>query len=58
MKKLKKSLTDRRICGVCGGIAEYFDCDSTIIRIIMLCFMFCGYGFLAYFIAALLMPSE
>ncbi len=33
-KKLYKSLTDRKICGVCGGIANYFAIDATIIRLI------------------------
>ena len=32
-KKLYKSSTDKKILGVCGGIAEYFEVDSTIIRI-------------------------
>ena len=33
-KKLRKSNTDKKIFGVCGGIAEYFGIDSTIVRII------------------------
>lgn len=33
-KKLYKSLKDRKIAGVCGGIAEYFDIDSNVIRIL------------------------
>lgn len=33
-KKLYRSSTDKKISGVCGGIAEYFGIDSTIIRII------------------------
>lgn len=58
MKKLYKSSTDKKLCGVCGGIAEYFNIDSTLIRLawamLVLCF---GTGVLVYIIAALVMPS-
>ncbi|MDD6214011.1 MAG: PspC domain-containing protein [Firmicutes bacterium] len=58
MKKLYKSQTDRKICGVCGGIAEYFNIDSTIVRLIWAILVFCfGTGILAYIIAALVMPD-
>ena len=33
MKKLFRSSTDRKICGVCGGIPEYFNIDSTLVRL-------------------------
>lgn len=33
-KKLYKSADDRKICGVCGGIAEYFNVDSTLVRLL------------------------
>lgn len=33
-KKLYKSSTDKKISGVCGGIAEYFDIDPTLVRVI------------------------
>lgn len=57
-KKLYKSLTDRKLAGVCGGIAEYFDCDSTIVRLIVLVLFFCfGSGLLAYIIAAIVIPD-
>lgn len=39
-KRLTKSLYDKRICGICGGAAEYFDTDSTIIRVIFVIFAF------------------
>ncbi|MBR2883902.1 MAG: PspC domain-containing protein [Clostridia bacterium] len=58
-KKLYKSQTDRKICGVCGGIAEYFNIDSTIVRLIWAIFIFClGTGFLAYILAALVLPNQ
>ncbi len=58
MKKLYKSQTDRKICGVCGGIAEYLGIDSTIVRLIWVLFILCfGTGILAYFLFALVMPD-
>ena len=58
MKKLYKSQTDRKLCGVCGGIAEYFNIDSTIVRLIWAVLVICfGTGILAYIIAALVMPD-
>jgi len=61
-KKLYKSVKDRKITGVCGGIAEYLNIDSNIIRIIWLIFLFCaGTGLLAYIICALVLndnPNE
>ena len=58
-KKLCKSSKDKKICGVCGGIAEYFGIDSTIIRLIwVFLIVFYGSGLLAYFLAALVMPNE
>ncbi len=58
-KKLYKSRTDKKICGVCGGIAKYLEIDSTIVRLILVLSVFCaGVGVLAYFVAALVMPYE
>lgn len=58
-RKLYKSRTDRKICGVCGGIAEYFNIDSTIVRLIWALLVVCmGSGILAYFIAALILPES
>ena len=58
-KRLTKSRTDRKLCGVCGGLAEYLNIDPTIVRLIWVLLMFAaGTGFLAYIIAALIMPEE
>lgn len=58
MKKLYKSQMDKKLCGVCGGLAEYLNIDSTIIRLIWLLLVFVvGTGILAYIIAALVMPN-
>lgn len=58
MKKLYKSDVDRKLCGVCGGIAEYLGIDSTIVRLIwvVLVVLF-GTGILAYIISALVIPD-
>lgn len=59
MKRLYKSRTDRKIFGVCGGIAEYFGIDSTIVRLIAVILIFgFGTGVLAYLVAALVMSDE
>ena len=56
-KKLYKS-RERVLCGVCGGIAEYFNLDPTLIRVIWAVLVFCfGTGILAYIIAALIIPE-
>ena len=58
-KKLYRSRTDKKLCGVCGGLAKYFGIDSTIVRLaLVLCVLFAGFGILAYIIAALVMPEE
>ncbi|MBQ6722105.1 MAG: PspC domain-containing protein [Eubacteriales bacterium] len=59
MKKLCKSNTNKKICGVCGGIAEYLNADPTLIRLAFL--LVCalgGSGIMAYIIAALVMPES
>ena len=59
MKKLCKSNTNKKICGVCGGIAEYLNTDPTLIRLAFL--LVCalgGSGIMAYIIAALVMPES
>jgi len=58
-KKLYKSSTDKKILGVCGGIAEYFGVDSTIIRIVaVLLALSGGMGFLTYLILGFLVMSD
>lgn len=58
-KKIYRSESDRRIAGVCGGIGEYFDVDSTLIRLAFVFFVLAaGTGILAYVIAAIIMPNE
>ncbi len=59
MKKLYKSSTNSMLLGVCGGIAEYFGIDPTLVRLAWV--LFCclgGSGVLAYIICALIIPSR
>lgn len=58
-KKLYKSTHDRKICGVCGGFAEYFNIDPTMIRLLWAVFTLAGgSGVLAYIIAAIIMTDD
>ena len=58
-KKLFRSKINKKLCGVCGGIAEYFNIDPTIVRLIwVLAVLFAGCGILAYIIAAFVMPEK
>ncbi len=58
-KKLYKSSTDKKLAGVCGGIAEYFGIDSTLVRLGWVVFsLLGGSGLLAYLIAAIIMPDQ
>ena len=58
-KRLYRSRTSRMLCGVCGGIGEYFNIDPTLVRLgfVLLVFWW-GAGILAYFIAAVIVPDE
>ena len=58
IKRLTRSLSDRKIAGVCGGMGRYFAVDSTPIRIIFLIALLLGsVGFWAYLICWLVMPE-
>lgn len=58
VNRLYRSEEDKKVAGVCGGIAEYFGIDSTIIRLIWLVSIAVyGTGLLIYIIAAIIMPT-
>ncbi|GAH60048.1 unnamed protein product [marine sediment metagenome] len=58
-KKLYRSEKDHMIAGVCGGIAEYFDVDSTLIRLLTVIFVLLGgAGVVAYIIAWIIIPKN
>lgn len=57
-KKLYKSSVNHMLCGVCGGIAEYFDIDPTLVRLVwVIITLMGGAGILAYIIAAIIIPD-
>ncbi|MGP1577691.1 MAG: PspC domain-containing protein [Treponema sp.] len=57
-KKLYRSINDKKLFGVCGGLAAYFEVDSSIVRVIwLLALFFGGGGLLCYLIFALVMPE-
>ena len=58
-KKLYRSNVNKMVAGVCGGIAEYFDLDPTLIRLgwVVFCVLG-GSGILAYLIAAIVIPQN
>ena len=56
--RLHKSTKDRKVAGVCGGIAEYLNTDPTIIRLVFaLMVLGWGTGLLAYIVLALVLPE-
>ena len=58
-KKLYKSNINKMICGVCGGVGEFFNIDPTLLRLRWI--VFCaigGSGILAYIIAAIIVPKS
>lgn len=58
-KRLYRSKKDRVLAGVCGGIGEYLDVDSTLIRIVLVLLIFAwGTGILVYIICAIIIPEN
>lgn len=59
-KKLARSVRDKKIAGVCGGLAEYFEVDSTIVRLVYVALAFASFGLalILYVACAFLIPKE
>ncbi|MBO5702310.1 MAG: PspC domain-containing protein [Clostridia bacterium] len=61
-KRLYKSISNKKLCGVCGGIAEYFGIDPTLVRLAWVLFtLLGGAGVIAYIISAIVIldhPQE
>ena len=58
-KKLYRVNNGKKIAGVCGGIAEYFNVSATAVRVLwVILALFAGFGLLAYLIGALVIPRE
>ncbi len=59
IKRLYRSGKDKIIAGVCGGIAEYFNIDPVIVRILLILSIFLwGFGILFYLIACIIIPRN
>lgn len=57
-KRFTKDLANKKLFGVCSGVAKYFNIDVTLVRIVWLVLVVCaGVGLLAYLLMALLMPE-
>ncbi len=59
-RDLQRSRTDRKLFGVCGGLAKYFGIDSTLVRFVFVALVLAslGWGLLLYIILGILMPEE
>ena len=58
-KKLYKSRSDKKLCGVFGGLAKYLEVDPAIVRVIGgILVLFTGVGLVAYIVGALVIPFE
>lgn len=59
-KRLERSMSDKYIAGVCGGVAKYLGIDATVVRVIFVLLALAGIfpGLLAYIIGWIIMPAE
>ncbi|MGD0339538.1 MAG: PspC domain-containing protein [Bacteroidota bacterium] len=59
-RRLERTRKDKKLLGVCGGIAKYFNIDPSIVRIMYVFFIFIshGIGILIYFVLGLILPEE
>ena len=61
MKRLYLSTRDKKVCGVCGGVGEYFEFDSSLVRlgwIILTILTGIFPGIIAYFVSAVVIPQD
>lgn len=59
-KKLMRCIHGRKLCGVCGGIAQYFSIDPTLVRLAWAfgTLLSVGLGLVGYLVAAFIIPEE
>ena len=57
-RKLYRSSRNKMLCGVCGGLGEYFHIDPTIIRLLWVLFAATSTGLLVYILAAVIIPPD
>ncbi|EUJ28320.1 DNA-binding transcriptional activator PspC [Listeria grayi] len=59
MRKLYRSTYDKKLAGVCGGLADYFGIDATLVRLLwIVASLIFGSGILLYILAAIIIPSD
>ena len=59
-KKLTRSRSDRKVSGICGGMGDYFGCDSPLVRVgwVVATFLSGGLAILVYLVLILVVPNE
>ena len=58
-RKLYRSRTDRKLAGVCGGLAQYFNLDATLIRVLFIVLAVLGFaGVVIYLAMWIIVPNE
>lgn len=59
-KRLYRSRNDRQLAGICGGLGDYLDCDSTLVRVawVIAAFLSAGLALVAYFVLIFIIPTE
>lgn len=58
-KRIYKIRDQKKLCGVCAGVAEYFDLDSTLVRVLWAAISLgYGVGVIAYIICAVVFPDK
>ncbi len=58
-KRLKRSIVDKMLAGVCGGLAKYFEIDPTLVRLAFaFAAIFAGTGILIYLVMWVIVPKE
>ena len=59
MQRIYKIEEGKKVCGVCGGLAEYFDIDPTLVRVVwLLAVLGAGVGLVAYLVCAIVFPKK
>lgn len=60
MRKLTRSIHDRKIAGVLGGLGAYFNLDPTLLRLLAVLLLFVSFGWIAlgYLVAVIIIPNE
>ena len=56
--RLYRNVNDKMLCGVCSGLADYFNIDTTLVRLAWVVLGFMGGGLLAYIIASIVIPVD